>query len=356
MDMRQLVILALQVSIVCTVFGFGLKTTIDDLLYLIRHPGLMLRSLLAVFVVMPVVAVLLSLLFDFGPTVERSLIALALSPVPPLLPWKESKAGGDERYALGLMALLALMAMVVIPLEILILQNIAGRPLEMASGAVIRAVLISTLLPLAAGTAVRTFMPRLRARIAKPVAMFASVLLPLAVLLLLAGAAPALLELIGNSRVLIAMVVFLVVGLAVGHVLGRPDHDHSSGTRVVDRLPASSDRSDNRHREFWGGTLRHHHPALRAARRNRRCALPRLAATASADSARAGLIPFRMSISAGDGRMSHSESLSRLTVGDRRSNMIKWALRSAIGKFERDWNYDASYHARHDRHESGAQA
>jgi len=227
MDMRQLVILALQVSIVCTVFGFGLKTTIDDLLYLIRHPGLMVRSLLSVFVVMPVVAVLLSLLFDFGPTVERSLIALAISPVPPLLPWKESKAGGDERYALGLMALLALLAMVVIPLEILILQTIAGRPLEMASGAVVRAVLISTLLPLAAGTAVRTFMPRLRARIAKPVAMFASVLLPLAVLLLLAGAAPAILELIGNGRVLIAMVAFLVVGLAVGHVLGRPDHDHS---------------------------------------------------------------------------------------------------------------------------------
>jgi len=39
--------------------------------------------------------------------------------------------------------------------------------------------------------------------------------------------------------------------------------------------------------------------------------------------------------------MSHFESLSRLTVGGRRSNMIKWALRRAVGKFERDWNYDA---------------
>jgi hypothetical protein len=40
--------------------------------------------------------------------------------------------------------------------------------------------------------------------------------------------------------------------------------------------------------------------------------------------------------------MSHSEALSRLTVGDRRSDM-RWALRSAIDKFEREWNYDASY-------------
>src|ERR1041385_666819 len=28
---------------------------------------------------------------------------------------------------------------------------------------------------------------------------------------------------------------------------------------------------------------------------------------------------------------------------DRRSDMIRWALRRAIDKFERTWNYDASY-------------
>ena len=161
MELKQLVILALQVSILFTVFGFGLKTTIDDLGYLIRRPGLLVRSLVAVFVVMPVVAVLLSVLFDFGPTVERALIALALSPVPPLLPQKESKAGGERQYALGLLAIVAIVAIAVIPLEILILQSVAGRPLEMASGAVVRVVLISTLLPLAAGVAMRSFMPGL---------------------------------------------------------------------------------------------------------------------------------------------------------------------------------------------------
>jgi alkylhydroperoxidase family enzyme len=41
--------------------------------------------------------------------------------------------------------------------------------------------------------------------------------------------------------------------------------------------------------------------------------------------------------------MSHSEPLSRLTFGNVRSDMIKWVLRRVIDKFERDWNYDASY-------------
>ena len=240
MDLKQIVILALQVSVVCTVFGFGLKTTTDDLSYLIRLPGLLLRSLLAVFVVMPVVAVLLSLLFDFEPTVERALIALAVSPVPPLLPQKESKAGGEGHYALGLMAIVAIMAMVVTPLEILIIQRVAGRPLEMATGAVVRVVLISTLLPLAAGVAVRSFIPGLAAGIEKPVAMIVKVLLPLALLVLLAGAAPALLALIGQGGIVIAMVVFLAIGLVVGHILGRPDRNHSVvlGLSTACRHPA----------------------------------------------------------------------------------------------------------------------
>src|SRR3954465_3424419 len=41
--------------------------------------------------------------------------------------------------------------------------------------------------------------------------------------------------------------------------------------------------------------------------------------------------------------MSHSGTLPRLTVGERRNDMIKWALHKVIGKFERDRNYDASY-------------
>ena len=41
--------------------------------------------------------------------------------------------------------------------------------------------------------------------------------------------------------------------------------------------------------------------------------------------------------------MSHSGTLSRLTMRDRRSGMIKWALHKAINRFEREWNYDAGY-------------
>src|SRR5262245_42156877 len=133
MDLKQLVLLALQVSILSIVFGFGLKATPADLMYLVRRPGLLLRSLLAVFVIMPIVAILLVRMFDFPPTVRAALVALAISPVPPLLPRKERKAGATSSYGLGLMAILALVSIVAVPASLELLGRLFQRPLEMSS-------------------------------------------------------------------------------------------------------------------------------------------------------------------------------------------------------------------------------
>jgi len=226
MDLKQLVILGAQLSVLCTVVGFGLKTTTDDLLYLSRRPGLLVRSVLAVFVVMPIVAVLLTRLFDFRRTVEIALIALSISPMPPLLPQRKTKAGGDTKYALGLMALLALLAVIVVPAALSILELVFGRSLAIASGIVVRLVLLTTLLPLAAGMFVRAYLPRLAASIAKPLALVAAILIPAVVVALLVSMAPAMWALVGDGT-LIAMAVFVTIGFAVGHTLGRPDPDHS---------------------------------------------------------------------------------------------------------------------------------
>ncbi|MCU1532547.1 MAG: hypothetical protein JWO49_2118, partial [Arthrobacter sp.] len=47
MDPAELVKLALQVSIMLTVFGFGLGATVEDVLYLVRHPRMLVISLVS---------------------------------------------------------------------------------------------------------------------------------------------------------------------------------------------------------------------------------------------------------------------------------------------------------------------
>jgi BASS family bile acid:Na+ symporter len=226
MDLKQIVMLALQVSILGTVFGFGLRATAEDLLYVVRRPGLLVRSLLAVFVIMPIVAVALVRMFDFPPTVKIVLVALAFSPVPPLLPKKETKAGGDTSFGLGLMAILALVSIVTVPATVEVLARFLGRQLVSAPGAIAAMLFKGALVPLALGMAVRALAPAIAERLDKPVTLVARVLLPLAVLVLVSGALPAIWALVGNGTVL-AMVVFTVAGLAIGHVLGGPNPDHS---------------------------------------------------------------------------------------------------------------------------------
>jgi BASS family bile acid:Na+ symporter len=226
MDLKQLVILALQVSVIATVFGFGLNATSADLLNVLRRPGLLTRALLAVFVVMPLVAVALVRWFGFPSTVEVVLIALAISPVPPLLPRREGKAGGDRSFALGLMAVLGLVSIVAVPATIATLQWAFRRSFVMPMSAVVALVLKTTIVPLGVGMLLRAMVPDFANRLAKTVSIVARILLPIAALVLLAGTASAIWAASGPGTIL-ALTLFVLAGLAVGHLLGGPDPDRS---------------------------------------------------------------------------------------------------------------------------------
>jgi BASS family bile acid:Na+ symporter len=68
MDLKQLVMLGLQISIVCTVFGYGLKTTTAALLDVLRRPALLVRSVICVLVIVPALAFALTRFFEIRPS------------------------------------------------------------------------------------------------------------------------------------------------------------------------------------------------------------------------------------------------------------------------------------------------
>jgi BASS family bile acid:Na+ symporter len=224
MNRQQIILLMAQASIFLTVFGFGLQATRDDLLFLVRRPGILVRSLVAMFLVMPLFALLVTRIFEFHPAVKIALGALAISPVPPLLPRREVKAGGHGSYGLGLMATAALLSIVFVPLALNLLGRLQGVPLTISSGAVARVVMISILLPLAAGMGFHALAPSLGERIARPVGLIATGLLAVAAIAILVGALPVALSLVGNGT-LFVFVAFVAFGLAVGHYLGGPSDE-----------------------------------------------------------------------------------------------------------------------------------
>jgi len=198
----------------------GLRTDLPDLLTLLRRPGLLLRSIVAMKIVMPLFAVGAALAFDLNHAVEGALIALALSPVPPMLPEKGLKAGGTRGYVVGLLFVASLVSIVFVPVAAHLVGRLFNHAVDVTAGGVARIVVVWMLVPLLAGSLVRAAAPRLALRVAGPLATVSNVLV-LAAVPVLVEAWPQMMTLVGHFSVL-AIVAFVLVGLAVGHLMGGP--------------------------------------------------------------------------------------------------------------------------------------
>lgn len=228
MTRQQAILLALQASVLTTVFTFGLQATVHDVLYVVRRPALLARSLVAMLVIMPIVTVALAKAFDLYRPVEIALVALALSPIPPLLPGKERKAGGNIHFALGLMTVAGVVSMVTVPLTLNLVGWYSGRPLATPTGTIVKIMMMSIVVPLSVGLAVRAAWPAVADRLVTPVAITARVLLLAGAIGLLIGATLPMFALVGHGT-LVAMVTVALVGLTAGHWLGGPEE----GDRLV---------------------------------------------------------------------------------------------------------------------------
>jgi BASS family bile acid:Na+ symporter len=160
--LADLILLAIKVSIVLTVFALALKASPQDAVYLFLRPRQLLRSVVSMNIVMPVFAAVFIRVFDLHPAVKIALVALSVSPVPPILPRKELKAGGKASYTIGLLVGAALLAIVFVPLALEVLGRIFAIPLGMSPLRVALVVLMTVLAPLAGGIAVHSMAAGLR--------------------------------------------------------------------------------------------------------------------------------------------------------------------------------------------------
>jgi BASS family bile acid:Na+ symporter len=109
--------LALQISILAQVFAVGLTTIWEDGMCLFRGPKLLLNSILGRNVAAPIIAIVLIKAFSFHVAVAITLGVPAVTPVP-LLPKSELKAGARSKYVLGLLVSQGVLAIVLVPVTI----------------------------------------------------------------------------------------------------------------------------------------------------------------------------------------------------------------------------------------------
>ena len=221
MALPDLIRVVLTASALLNLFSIGLKANPGDATYLFRRPAELVRALLAMNVLMPLFVITLIYLFDFTQAVKVVLVALSLSPIPPPVPAKEVKSGGSAPYVMGLHVAIGLLAIIFVPLATAVIGLVHGVELQTNIARVATVVLVTILIPIGAGILVRKLAPAFADRVAQPLTSITTIGLVACILVVWTSAAPAMWTLIGNGT-LFALVAFVVVGLALGHVLGGP--------------------------------------------------------------------------------------------------------------------------------------
>lgn len=229
MTLQAAIVWGIKISIMLTVLAMGLNFTMRGATYLTRHPRKLLRSLFAMDIVMPAFAIAVAMLFPIPAPAKIALVALSVSPTPPILPKRIIKSGGTEAYVMGLLVAAAVVALFFVPLAVQLIGVVSGFEIHMPIAKVALVLGMTIFAPLAVGIAVRLFWPGGADILSKPVATVAMALLVISALALLAGGAwRGILAQIHDGAVL-AFAAFVLCGLAVGHILGGPEQ----GDRTV---------------------------------------------------------------------------------------------------------------------------
>lgn len=226
MDLGLVISILFQTSVALTVLAYGLVADVDDILYVFRRPRLLVLSLLAMFVVLPVVALALDRYFDFPYPARIALVVLALTPISAGLAATEIASGGRASFAFGLSFAVSTLGIVIVPLMVTFLGDVMGRRFEAPLEVLAPQLLGLVLLPLAVGMLLQRLLPGLVARVRGPMRRIAGLALWAALLVTLVLLFPAILR-VSTIPTLAAMAIFIAAGLAIGHVMGGPDREHA---------------------------------------------------------------------------------------------------------------------------------
>jgi BASS family bile acid:Na+ symporter len=223
--MVDLIKLGILLSVLLTVLGMGLAASWDDVTYLLRKPGLLARSFLSMFVIMPVICVCAALYFHLPPAIKVALVALAISPVPPFVPKKELVFAGQRAYTISLLSLAAMLSIVFVPVVSSLFGQWFNHPAEVSAGKVAQIVGMTILIPLLVGIALRAWKPAFAARAAQPAGVAGLLLLVVCCVPIIIRLWPLVSSFFGDGTLVILALIALA-GTAVGHLLGGPDAGH----------------------------------------------------------------------------------------------------------------------------------
>lgn len=227
MNLDQLINVLITITLIVMMVAIGLSVTLAELGGVATNWHLVTRAALANYVCVPTVTVGLLLLFRPHPMVAAGFLVLAVCPGAPFGPPFTAIAKGNVASAVGLMAILAGTSALVAPLMLRCLLGLVSESgseqLEVDTARILGTLLVTQLLPLCLGLAVRHWYPMLAERLQRPTRVISKVLNLVVVGFILVAQGHLLAEV--RPRGFIGMFVLLLASWAAGWLLGGPAID-----------------------------------------------------------------------------------------------------------------------------------
>jgi predicted Na+-dependent transporter len=217
--MTEILATLAQLSVLVFVIGsmasMGLSLKMAQIIAPLKNTKLVILALVANFVLVPLVAVLITLVIPLDESVRIGLILLATAAGAPFLPKLAEAAKGNLAFSVGLMVLLMVVTIVYLPLVLpLLLSGVEVNPWDIA-----QSLIVMMLIPLIIGLFINARYEETAAKIQPTFGQASNIALLVLTVLGLVLNFQAMIDLVGSLGIL-AGILFIVISLAVGFLLG----------------------------------------------------------------------------------------------------------------------------------------
>ncbi|MCU0542749.1 MAG: bile acid:sodium symporter [Oscillatoriaceae cyanobacterium Prado104] len=219
-DFRLLNKLAFLILILSMLLDTGLSLTIQQIWQPLRNIRLILLSLVANFILVPLFAYLLLQVIPLSEPFKIGFTILAVAAGPPILPKLAQLVNGNLAYAAGLMMLMIGLTAIYMPFAL----SIALQDVRISPWQILKPLVTLMLIPLAIGLLIRAKNEAIAATLQPWMRQISSAGLILGLSTSLILQFDSLILMVRTGTIL-AIAIFILVSFGFGYLLGGPDSD-----------------------------------------------------------------------------------------------------------------------------------
>ncbi len=221
--LQQFANLSVLIYIITTMLSMGLNFFPKQFLEPLKDKNLILKSLIANFILLPVITYIILQVIPLEQGLAVGLILMAAGAGSPFMLKLVQFMKSDMAFAVGLMLILSIVTLVYMPLVLsFLLPGVSVNPLSIASS-----LLILIFLPLIVGTAVKSRYSKLAKTIQPTFNQISNIFIIIVIVLYLGLNYKDFLAVFGTGA-LIASIIFVLAAFLTGYLLGGPSKNTKS--------------------------------------------------------------------------------------------------------------------------------